>query len=208
MAAAADARRSRTARPKNLIFLTQQLGMLIQAGLSLDRALEMVLSVVEGKTEQDAIRAVLDRVRGGSTLADAMAAQNGLFPAYYIGMVRAGRGQRLARYHAASSRRVAGARGRGARAGEIGADLSDAGARDRRRLDRDPLRIRHSALPAALRWRGNRHCRWRRRSSSGSATACRHCGAARAHRGVAAGVCSGGAISARRRAGGAGTAVF
>jgi general secretion pathway protein F len=80
---------NRAARPKNLIFLTQQLGMLIQAGLSLDRALEMVLSVVEGKVEQDAIRAVLDRVRGGSTLADAMAAQNGMFPAYYIGMVRA-----------------------------------------------------------------------------------------------------------------------
>ncbi len=80
---------NRAARPKNLIFFTQQLGMLIQAGLSLDRALEMVLSVVEGKTEQDAIRAVLDRVRGGSTLADAMAAQNGMFPAYYIGMVRA-----------------------------------------------------------------------------------------------------------------------
>ena len=79
----------RAARPKNLIFLTQQLGMLIQAGLSLDRALEMVLSVVEGKTEQEGIRAVLDRVRGGSTLADAMAQQNGLFPAYYIGMVRA-----------------------------------------------------------------------------------------------------------------------
>jgi general secretion pathway protein F len=80
---------NRTARPKNLIFITQQLGMLIQAGLSLDRALEMVLSVVEGKTEQEAIRAVLDRVRGGSTLADAMAAQNGMFPAYYVGMVRA-----------------------------------------------------------------------------------------------------------------------
>jgi general secretion pathway protein F len=79
----------RAARPKNLIFLTQQLGMLIQAGLSLDRALEMVLTVVEGKTEQDSVRAVLERVRGGSSLADAMAAQNGLFPAYYIGMVRA-----------------------------------------------------------------------------------------------------------------------
>ncbi|HEY1506411.1 MAG TPA: type II secretion system F family protein [Stellaceae bacterium] len=79
----------RAARPKSLIFLTQQLGMLIQAGLSLDRALEMVLTLVERQDEQESIRAVLDRVRGGSTLADAMAAQNGLFPAYYIGMVRA-----------------------------------------------------------------------------------------------------------------------
>jgi general secretion pathway protein F len=80
---------NRAARPKSLIFLTQQLAMLIQAGLSLDRALEMVLGVVEGKAEQEAVRAVLARVRGGGSLADAMAAQSGMFPPYYIGMVRA-----------------------------------------------------------------------------------------------------------------------
>ena len=78
------------ARARDLVFLTQQLGMLIQAGLSLDRALEIAETVVESKREREGTRAVLDLVRGGSSLADAMAAQNGLFPAYYIGMVRAG----------------------------------------------------------------------------------------------------------------------
>jgi general secretion pathway protein F len=36
------------------------------------------------------LRAVLDKVRGGSSLADSMAAQDDVFPAFYLGMVRAG----------------------------------------------------------------------------------------------------------------------
>jgi general secretion pathway protein F len=80
----------RTGKPGDLVFLTQQLGMLLHAGLSLDRALDIAQTVIAGKTERDAVRAVLDMVRGGSSLADALAAQNGLFPPYYVGMIRAG----------------------------------------------------------------------------------------------------------------------
>ncbi len=79
-----------TRRPANLVFLTQQLATLLQAGLSLDRALEISLTVIDRKVERDCVNAVLDMVRGGSSLADAMAAQDGLFPPFYIGMVRAG----------------------------------------------------------------------------------------------------------------------
>jgi len=74
----------------NLVFLTQQLATLLQAGLSVDRALEIAQSVMERKADRDCLRSVLDKVRGGSTLADAMAAQGKLFPSFYIGMVRAG----------------------------------------------------------------------------------------------------------------------
>ena len=74
---------------RGLAFLTQQLGMMLQAGLSIDRALEISQSIVPGKTERDCLRAVLERVRGGSTFADALVAQNGFFPSFYIGMVRA-----------------------------------------------------------------------------------------------------------------------
>jgi general secretion pathway protein F len=76
--------------PRGLAFLTQQLGMMLQAGLSIDRALEISQSIVPGKAERDCLRAVLERVRGGSSFADALAAQNGFFPNFYIGMVRAG----------------------------------------------------------------------------------------------------------------------
>lgn len=88
LARPAGPRRAR--RSGNLVFLTQQLGTLLQAGLSLDRALDIAQSVTESKADRDCLRSVLDKVRGGSSLADAMAAQDGLFPAYYIGMVRAG----------------------------------------------------------------------------------------------------------------------
>ena len=76
--------------PRGLSFLTQQIGMMLQAGLSIDRALEISRNIVAGKAERDCLRAILDRVRGGSTFADALAAQNGFFPSFYIGMVRAG----------------------------------------------------------------------------------------------------------------------
>ena len=77
-------------RKGDLVFVTEQLAMLLHAGLSLDRALEIAQSVTDGKVERDCLRSVLDEVRGGRSLADAMAAQNGMFPAFYIGMVRAG----------------------------------------------------------------------------------------------------------------------
>lgn len=79
-----------TRKSGNLVFITQQLGTLLQAGLSLDRALDIAQGVTESKTDRECLKSVLDKVRGGSSLADAMAAQNGLFPPYYIGMVRAG----------------------------------------------------------------------------------------------------------------------
>ncbi len=75
---------------RGLAFLTQQLGTMLQAGLSIDRALDISQSIVPGKAERDCLRTVLDRVRGGSTFADALTAQNGFFPGFYIGMVRAG----------------------------------------------------------------------------------------------------------------------
>jgi general secretion pathway protein F len=74
----------------DLTFLTQQLATMIQAGLALDRALEVALRVIKTPAERDCLRSLLDLVRAGRSLADAMAAQGGLFPPYYIGMVRAG----------------------------------------------------------------------------------------------------------------------
>jgi general secretion pathway protein F len=77
-------------RSANLALLTQQLATLLGAGLALDRTLEIAQSVVGQKHEQMVLRDVLALVRGGSSLADAMAAQGGFFPSFYIGMVRAG----------------------------------------------------------------------------------------------------------------------
>jgi general secretion pathway protein F len=73
-----------------LVLVTQQLGMLLRAGLSLDHALEIALDMVERASEGACLRDVLNKIRGGSSLADAMAEQSAMFPSYYIGIVRAG----------------------------------------------------------------------------------------------------------------------
>lgn len=77
-------------RSGDLVLLTQQLAMLLQAGLSVDRALEIAQKVLLGGAERGCVQAVLERVRGGRSLADAMGDQNGFFPSFYIGLVRAG----------------------------------------------------------------------------------------------------------------------
>ena len=80
----------RARRFTNLALLTQQLATLLHAGLSLDRALELAQTVTQRPAERDCLAAVLAKVRGGSTLADAMAAEPAAFPKFYLGMVRAG----------------------------------------------------------------------------------------------------------------------
>ena len=82
---------SRSSKPKtrNLALLTQQLGILLHAGLPLDRALEIAQRMLPSEVEQVSVRDLLDRVRGGQSLADAMAGQKSMFPAFYVGMVRA-----------------------------------------------------------------------------------------------------------------------
>ena len=76
-------------RLRDLALVTQQLATLLHAGLSIDRALELAQSVTPRQAERRCLAAVLDKVRGGSSLADAMAAQ-AVFPKFYIGIVRAG----------------------------------------------------------------------------------------------------------------------
>jgi general secretion pathway protein F len=80
----------RARRFANLALLTQQLATLLHAGLSLDRALELAQTVTPRPAERDCLAAVLEKVRGGSTLADAMATEPAAFPKFYLGMVRAG----------------------------------------------------------------------------------------------------------------------
>ena len=80
----------RDGRVRHLPFLTQQLATLLQANLPLDRALELVASLAKRPSERQCLQAVLDRVRSGSSLADALAAQPKVFANYYVGMVRAG----------------------------------------------------------------------------------------------------------------------
>jgi len=80
---------SRKPSQRDLAIATQELATLLHAGLELDRALTILLSLGEIERLREPLSAVQQRVRGGSSLADALAAHSA-FPKLYVSMVRAG----------------------------------------------------------------------------------------------------------------------
>lgn len=75
---------------RDLAVITHELATLLQAGIPLDRALEIVAELVEGRGPRQVLSEILERVRAGAGFADAVASQGRHFPPLYIGMVRAG----------------------------------------------------------------------------------------------------------------------
>ena len=78
----------RSLSQKSIMLLTQQLSSLLNAGLPLDRALTILLGVTDEQTKA-LLERVQEKVRGGSSLADALEAQ-GVFSRFYLNMIRAG----------------------------------------------------------------------------------------------------------------------
>lgn len=74
---------------KTIMLLTQQLASLLAAGMPLDRALTILIGVSEDERGQALLARVQEKVRGGSTLADALESQ-GAFSRFYLNMIRAG----------------------------------------------------------------------------------------------------------------------
>jgi type IV pilus assembly protein PilC len=73
-----------------VLAFARSLGGLIAAGVPLSRALTVIERESTHPSAKAAWSAIHVRVRDGSSLADAMAAQGKLFPAVFIAMVRAG----------------------------------------------------------------------------------------------------------------------
>jgi general secretion pathway protein F len=70
--------------------VTRELSTLLQAGLPLDRALGILTSLADSETLKNMLEDVRDRVKEGSTLADAMEAQQSVFSRFYLSLLRAG----------------------------------------------------------------------------------------------------------------------
>ena len=85
-------RRPRTLRPQELSDLCRQLSTLLASGVSLVRALT-IISQDEGISAglRRVYESVLSEVRKGSSLSDALEAQQ-VFPTLMLGMIRAGEG--------------------------------------------------------------------------------------------------------------------
>lgn len=76
---------------KDILLFTSELATLLGAGLPLDRSLVVLMDLTEGNAKlYKMINQVLDRVKGGSTLADALEAQTNVFSKFYLNMIRAG----------------------------------------------------------------------------------------------------------------------
>ncbi len=83
-------RLQRSVSRRDLGLLTRELSTLLHAGVPLDRSLEIMVAIMEKKHLSDTIERILEQVRGGDSLADAMATRPRDFPQFYTSMVKAG----------------------------------------------------------------------------------------------------------------------
>ena len=80
----------RFGRRRDVLFFTQELSTLLNAGVPLDRALSIVAEL-SGRAEFRAVvEDVLRALKGGKSLADSLATRPAYFPQIYVNMVRAG----------------------------------------------------------------------------------------------------------------------
>lgn len=70
--------------------LTRQLAVLVQAGMPLDRSLEILLEMERGGPLQQPISDIWDALRNGRPFSEALADHPALFAPIYISLVRAG----------------------------------------------------------------------------------------------------------------------
>ncbi len=82
--------RSKRVSQNEIGVFTREIATLLQAGLPLDRALEILVELSENDKIRRLLLKVRDDVRGGAALSSALEAQTGVFSRFYLNMVRAG----------------------------------------------------------------------------------------------------------------------
>ena len=76
---------------KEIALLTGELATLLDSGLPLDRSLQVLIELTEDNEKlSKLISHVLEKVKGGVSLADAFENQSGVFSRFYLNMIRAG----------------------------------------------------------------------------------------------------------------------
>lgn len=76
---------------KDIVLFTGELATLLESGLPLDKSLLVLMDLTEDNAQLTKLIAkVLEKVKGGSSLADALELQAGVFTKFYLNMVRAG----------------------------------------------------------------------------------------------------------------------
>jgi general secretion pathway protein F len=75
---------------ENVLTLTRELATLLRAGLTLDRALEILISLAVTPPVAVLLQGIRDDVRGGKSLSQALDARREVFSRFYVNIVRAG----------------------------------------------------------------------------------------------------------------------
>jgi general secretion pathway protein F len=75
---------------RDILFFTQQLFTLLEAGIPLDKSLEISSQLCEKNKMKRIITQILQSVREGNSLADSLEKFPNIFPKIYINVVRAG----------------------------------------------------------------------------------------------------------------------
>ena len=77
-------------RKRDVLFFTQELSTLLNAGVPLDRAISITSELGEKAEFRGVVNDILRTLKGGKSLADSLATKPDYFPAIYVNMVRAG----------------------------------------------------------------------------------------------------------------------
>lgn len=74
----------------NVLGITRELATLLRAGLTLDRALELLISLATSLPVALMLQGIRDDVRGGKSLSQALDTRRDVFSRFYVNIVRAG----------------------------------------------------------------------------------------------------------------------
>jgi general secretion pathway protein F len=74
----------------DLLAFTTELSVLLSAGLPLDRSLNILSGISEGKEMKEIVQSILKSIREGSSFSDALQKHPRAFPRLYVNMIRAG----------------------------------------------------------------------------------------------------------------------
>lgn len=74
----------------DMLTFTTELSALLSAGLPIDRSLNMLAEISEGKEMKSVIQSILKSIREGSSFSDALQKHPRMFSKLYVNMIRAG----------------------------------------------------------------------------------------------------------------------
>ena len=77
-------------RHKDVLFFTQEMSTLLNAGVPVDRALSICSELTQRADFRPIVQDVLRVLKGGRTLADSLGTHPNCFPEFYVNMVKAG----------------------------------------------------------------------------------------------------------------------